>query len=90
MRGMQKSLMIGLLVALIATALAALVGAFAGYFGGVVEHGILMWFVDLLLVLPAFLIIAILSPCFRGQTWLIFVCCSPRSSGWSRRAWSAA
>jgi peptide/nickel transport system permease protein len=29
--------------------------------------------VDLLLVLPAFLIIAILSPMFRGHTWLIFV-----------------
>ena len=29
--------------------------------------------IDLLLVLPAFLIIAILSPAFRGRTWLIFV-----------------
>ena len=34
MRGMQKSLIIGLLGALISTALAAVVGAFAGYFGG--------------------------------------------------------
>jgi peptide/nickel transport system permease protein len=32
-----------------------------------------MWFVDLLLVLPSFLIIAILSPTFRGKTWLVFV-----------------
>ena len=32
-----------------------------------------MWFVDLLLVLPSFLIIAILSPMFRGKTWLVFV-----------------
>src|SRR5438046_1975262 len=29
--------------------------------------------IALLLVLPAFLIIAILSPTFRGRTWLIFV-----------------
>src|SRR5438046_2857748 len=29
--------------------------------------------IALLLVLPAFLIIAILSPAFRGRTWLIFV-----------------
>ena len=29
--------------------------------------------IDLLLVLPAFLIIAILSPVFQGRTWLIFV-----------------
>jgi peptide/nickel transport system permease protein len=72
LRGMQKSLIIGLLVALFSTGIAALVGSFAGYFGGWVDR-ILMWFVDLLLVLPAFLIIAILSPTFRGKTWLVFV-----------------
>src|SRR4029077_2014215 len=72
MRGMQKSLVIGLLGALIATALAAIVGAFAGYFGGVLNT-VLLTMIDLLLVLPAFLIIAILSPTFRGRTWLIFV-----------------
>jgi peptide/nickel transport system permease protein len=72
MRGMQKSLVIGLLGALIATALAATVGAFAGYFGGVLNT-VLLTMIDLLLVLPAFLIIAILSPAFRGRTWLIFV-----------------
>src|ERR1700674_4580659 len=72
MRGMQKSLVIGLVGALIATALAATVGAFAGYFGGVLNT-VLLTIIDLLLVLPAFLIIAILSPTFRGRTWLIFV-----------------
>jgi peptide/nickel transport system permease protein len=72
LRGMQKSLIIGLLVAMFSTGLAALVGSFAGYMGGWVDRA-LMWFVDLLLVLPAFLIIAILSPTFRGKTWLVFV-----------------
>ncbi len=72
MRGMQKSLIIGLLVALISTSLAAIVGAFAGYVGGWVDR-VLMWLVDLLLVIPAFLVIAILSPSFRGKTWLLFV-----------------
>jgi len=72
LRGMQKSLVIGLLVAVFSTGLAALIGAFAGYFGGWVDRA-LMWFVDLLLVLPSFLIVAILSPSFRGKTWLIFV-----------------
>ncbi|MEA2154750.1 MAG: glutathione transport system permease protein [Solirubrobacteraceae bacterium] len=72
LRGMQKSLIIGLLVALFSTGIAALVGSFAGYFGGWVER-VLMWVVDLLLVLPSFLIVAILSPTFRGRTWLIFV-----------------
>jgi peptide/nickel transport system permease protein len=72
MRGMQKSLIIGFLVAVFSTGLAAFVGAFAGYFGGWVDR-LLMWWVDLLLVLPSFLIVAILSPTFRGKTWLIFV-----------------
>jgi len=72
LRGMQKSLIIGLLVALLSTSLSAVVGAFAGYVGGWVDR-VLMWFVDLLLVIPSFLILAILSPTFRGRTWLIFV-----------------
>ena len=72
MRGMQKSLVIGLLVGVFATALAAFVGSFAGYYGGRVDRG-LMWIVDQLLVIPAFLIVAILSPTFRGKTWLILV-----------------
>ena len=72
MRGMQKSLIIGLLGALLSTALAAVVGAFAGYFGGGLSTSLLT-VVDLLLVLPSFLIIAILSPIFRGHTWFIFV-----------------
>ena len=72
MRGMQKSLIIGLLAAFLGTGTAALVGAFAGYYAGWVER-VLMWIVDLLLVLPAFLIIAILSPVFHGKTWLVFV-----------------
>jgi peptide/nickel transport system permease protein len=72
LRGMQKSLVIGLLVAVFSTGLAALVGSFAGYFGGWTDRS-LMWIVDLLLVLPSFLIVAILSPTFRGKTWLIFV-----------------
>ena len=71
-RGLQKSLTIGLLVGLISPGIAAIVGATAGYFGGWVDRA-LMWVVDLLLVIPGFLIIAILSPAFRGDTWLVFV-----------------
>lgn len=72
LRGMQKSLIIGLLVAIFSTGLAAVVGTFAGYFGKWLDR-VLMWVVDLLLVLPSFLIVAILSPSFRGKTWLVFV-----------------
>ncbi|MEW6474079.1 MAG: ABC transporter permease [Actinomycetota bacterium] len=72
MQGLQKSLVIGLLTAFFSTGTAAVVGACAGYFGGWVDR-ILMWIVDLLLVLPSFLIIAILSPQFKGESWLLFV-----------------
>ncbi|HET6501184.1 MAG TPA: ABC transporter permease [Amycolatopsis sp.] len=72
MHGLQRSLTIGLLVALVSTGLAALVGAAAGYFGGWTDRA-LMWLVDLLLVLPSFLILAILSQWLRHQGWLMFV-----------------
>ena len=72
MRGLQKSLTIGLLGAVLSTGLAAIVGAFAGYYRGAVRT-ILTTIIDLLLVLPSFLLIAILSPLFYGKTWLIFV-----------------
>jgi peptide/nickel transport system permease protein len=72
MRGLQKSLVIGLLGALLSTAVAALVGAFSGYFGGTLNV-VLLTLIDLLLVLPSFLVIAILSPLFRDHTWLLFV-----------------
>ncbi len=61
LRGMQKSLLIGLCVALISTAIAATVGAVAGYFGGWRDRA-LMWIVDLLLVVPSFILIAIMTP----------------------------
>jgi peptide/nickel transport system permease protein len=72
MRGLQKSLTIGLLVGVISTALSAVVGATAGFFGGITDRA-MMWIVDLLLVLPSFLIISIASPIFKGSSWLILV-----------------
>ncbi|GAA2745612.1 MULTISPECIES: ABC transporter permease [Kitasatospora] len=71
-RGLQKSLVIGLLVALLSTLLAGLVGACAGYFGGWADRA-LMFLVDLLLIFPSFLIIAIVSPKLKGAGWLAFV-----------------
>ncbi|MFD5083571.1 ABC transporter permease [Kitasatospora sp. NPDC058201] len=71
-RGLQKSLVIGLLVALFSTVLASLVGACAGYFGGWTDR-ILMFLVDLMLVFPAFLVVTIISPRLRGAGWLAFV-----------------
>lgn len=71
LRGMQKSLIIGLLAAVLSTGLAALVGTVAGLLGGWADR-LLMWAVDLLLVLPAFLVVAVLSPVYRGS-WLLLV-----------------
>ncbi|GGK99804.1 ABC transporter permease [Sphaerisporangium melleum] len=71
-RGAQKSLIVGLLVAVLSTAMAAVAGSFAGYFLGWTDRT-LMWVADLLLVLPAFLILAVMSPLFTGGRWLLFV-----------------
>ncbi|MFI6347852.1 ABC transporter permease [Streptomyces sp. NPDC050560] len=71
-RGLQKSLLVGLLVGTVSTAVAAVVGACAGYFGGWTDRG-LMFLVDLLLVFPSFLVIAILAPRLKGAGWLAFV-----------------
>ncbi|MFD7454698.1 ABC transporter permease [Kitasatospora sp. NPDC059827] len=71
-RGLQKSLIIGLLVALFSTALASLVGACAGYFGGWTDRA-LMFLVDLMLVFPSFLIITVVSPRLRSSGWIAFV-----------------
>jgi peptide/nickel transport system permease protein len=60
LRGMQKSMLIGVCVALISSVIAATVGSVAGYFGGWRDRA-LMWVVDLLLVVPSFLLIAIVS-----------------------------
>jgi peptide/nickel transport system permease protein len=73
LRGMQKSMLIGVCVALISTVIAATVGSIAGYFGGWRDRT-LMWVVDVLLVVPSFILIAIVTPRL-GQSdrvfWLI-------------------
>lgn len=73
LRGMQKSMLIGVCVAFISTIIAATVGSIAGYFGGW-RDAALMWIVDVLLVVPSFILIAIVTPRL-GQAdrvfWLI-------------------
>lgn len=60
LRGLRKSLLIGFLVAILSTGIAALVGSFAAYFGGWFER-ISLWVIDLLLVIPSFLLIALIT-----------------------------
>jgi glutathione transport system permease protein len=69
MDGLRKSLIIGFFAAVLTTGIAAIAGSLAGYFGRFVDVGI-VWIIDLLLVIPSFLILAILSPILSGKTWL--------------------
>lgn len=70
-RGLQKSLIIGLLVGTAATAGAAVVGSCAGYFGGWTDR-LLTFATDLLLIFPSFLVISVISPRLKGGGWLVF------------------
>ncbi|HEY8482720.1 MAG TPA: ABC transporter permease [Spirillospora sp.] len=65
LRGARTSMLAGAEVAVVATGLAAVVGAVAGYAGGRVDR-VLMLGTDLLLVLPSFLVVAVLAPRLPG------------------------
>lgn len=72
MAGLQKSLLIGLIVGPVTAIIAGLVGAIAGYVGGVWDR-VIVWIIDLLLVLPSFYILVLLSPLFKGLAWVALV-----------------
>ncbi len=71
MSGTQKSLLVGLIAAVVSTGLAALIGSLAGYFGKLTDSS-LMWFVNLMMVVPSFLILAILSPRLHNTSFIVF------------------
>lgn len=81
LRGMQKSMLIGFCVALISTSVAATVGTIAGYFGGWRDRA-LMWLVDLLLVVPSFLLIAIITPRTKQSNSIIWLIALLAGFGW--------
>lgn len=70
--GLQKSLLIGLIAGPAATLIAGIVGAIAGYFGGTVDR-VLVWVIDLLLVIPSFYALVLLSPVFKNLTWVALI-----------------
>jgi peptide/nickel transport system permease protein len=75
LRGMQKSMLIGVCVAFISAAIAATAGSIAGYFGAW-RDAVLMFVVDLLLVVPSFYLIAIITPRTKQSGtifWLILL-----------------
>jgi peptide/nickel transport system permease protein len=60
---------IGLIAGPAGTAIAAFVGAFAGYLGGKAD-AVISWFINLLLVLPVFFVLVLLSPVFKSLSFL--------------------
>ncbi|BAX93839.1 ABC transporter permease [Mycobacterium shigaense] len=81
LRGMQKSMLIGICVAGISTTIAATVGSVAGYFGGWRDRA-LMWLVDLLLVVPSFLLIAIVTPRTKQSNSILWLIVLLAAFGW--------
>jgi glutathione transport system permease protein len=81
LRGMQKSMLIGLCVAIISTGIAATVGSIAGYFGGWRDRA-LMWLVDLMLVVPGFILILILTPRTKNSGNVIVLVLLLSGFGW--------
>ena len=78
--GLQKSLVIGLIAGPLCTLIAAVVGSLAGYLGGAVDR-VLVWCINLLLVLPSFILLVILSPLFKGLSW-VFLTVFLAAFGW--------
>ena len=81
LRGMQKSMLIGFCVAVISTTIAATVGSMAGYFGGWRDRA-LMWLVDLLLVVPSFILIAIVTPRTKHSSSVLWLIVLLAAFGW--------
>jgi len=68
--GLRKSLVIGLIAGPLGTVIAAFVGSFAGYVGGKTDATI-SWFINLLLVLPSFFILVLISPSLKSLSWVV-------------------
>ncbi|MBF6075281.1 ABC transporter permease [Nocardia beijingensis] len=81
LRGLQKSLVIGLCVALLSTTIAATAGSLAGLLGGWTDRAI-MWLVDLLLVVPSFIIIALFAPRTKGSGSILLLILLLSGFGW--------
>ncbi|WP_419999052.1 ABC transporter permease [Streptomyces boninensis] len=69
--GLGRSLIIAVSVSLLTTAIAALFGTTAAYLGGRAER-LMLGFVHFLMILPSFLIIALVGTHYRGD-WQVLV-----------------
>ncbi|MFD6352945.1 ABC transporter permease [Nocardia tengchongensis] len=81
LRGLQKSLIIGFSVAFISSIMAAFAGSVAGLLGGWTDTAI-MWLVDLLLVMPSFIIVALFAPRAKGSGSILLLIVLLGGFGW--------
>ncbi|WP_433592393.1 ABC transporter permease [Nocardia sp. CA-145437] len=81
LRGLQKSLLIGFAVAFMAALIAAFTGSVAGLLGGWTDLAI-MWLVDLLLVIPSFIIVALFAPRAKGSGSIVLLILLLGGFGW--------
>ncbi|MFE3191633.1 ABC transporter permease [Nocardia sp. NPDC059240] len=81
LRGLQKSLIIGFSVAFIAAVIASFAGSIAGLIGGVTDT-VIMWVVDLLLVMPSFIIVALFAPRTKGSGSILLLIILLAGFGW--------
>ncbi|MBF6238035.1 ABC transporter permease [Nocardia otitidiscaviarum] len=81
LRGLQKSLMIGFGAAFISAMLATVLGSLAGLLGGWVDRSI-MWLVDLLLVIPSFILVALFAPRTKGNDSVLLLMVLIAVFGW--------
>ena len=70
--GLRKSLLIGLIAGPAGTMIAAIFGSVIGYLGGKWES-VGSWFINLMLVLPVFYVLMVLSPLLASLSWVVLV-----------------
>ncbi|UYM03665.1 ABC transporter permease [Solicola gregarius] len=80
-RGLGRSLMIGFIASIGITVIAALVGTAVAYFGGWIEK-VGTWILDMLLVIPAFLVIAIVTSSASGTNGWLWLTLALMLLGW--------
>ncbi|WP_019931925.1 ABC transporter permease [Nocardia sp. BMG111209] len=81
LHGLQKSLVIGICVAILTSLIAVTAGSVAGLVGGWTDRAI-MWLVDLLLVVPSFIVIAIFAPRTKGSGSILLLTALLAAFGW--------
>lgn len=80
-RGLGKSLMIGIITSVATMAIASLLGTAISFFGGWVER-VGMWLLDMLLVVPSFLLIAMIVRTANATTGWIWLIIGLTAFGW--------